>query len=578
MLTIYDPSNPTTGIPFPVKDDKRYVTHAYNGLDTLTFEIQSDDPLYEYVAEEGKVADEHNRFVIKCIDEHSDFVTVVCDIDLDDWKQDIIYEFRTTNKLLTEVISMILPEGWKAIGADTFYKRTTVEGLEGSPLKAVTPLEVLIEAADAYSCVFNFDAINKTVTAIDPKSFQPSGQFFTDELNLKSLGFVGSSDGFATRLYAYGKKDANGNPTTFADVNGGKPYVEDYSYSTKVISVGWSDERYTNPESLLAAAKLRLAQISHPSRSYECDAKNLNEDVWLYKVVTLVDRRRKTRVNHQVVEFREYPDHTLDVITLSKTAPNLKAFVTQVQSAAQDTVEKETAKTKNVLEEAIKHATAQITGNNGGAFVWILDADGKPVELLNLCDSTDLNTAKSVWRWNASGLGHSSTGYDGAMTLALLPDGSINASAITAGILNADLLRTGTIRSIDGTIEIDLLSGNFVVHVPDSTGLDRQFRFTKTGIWGSGEHSETGEMVDSLCIMPAVFGNKGVSENGFNSFNGADLVLTASATAKADGTIVPPGRVIIGSGAILYAPDVLIKGKTVSWKDNGDGTSTLIGK
>lgn len=563
MLTIYDPSNPTTGIPFPVKDDKRYVTHAYNGLDTLTFEIQSDDPLYEYVAEEGKVADEHNRFVIKCIDEHSDFVTVVCDIDLDDWKQDIIYEFRTTNKLLTEVISMILPEGWEAIGADTFSKRTTVEGLEGSPMKAVTPLEVLIEAADAYSCVFNFDAINKTVTAIDPKSFQPSGQFFTDELNLKSLGFVGSSDGFATRLYAYGKKDAEGNPITFAEVNGGKPYVEDYSYSNKVVSVGWSDERYTNPESLLEAAKLRLAQISHPSRSYECDARNLDEDVWLYKVVTLVDRKRKTRVDHQIVEFREYPDHSLDVITLSKTAPNIKAFVSQVQSATQDALDKEASKTKDTLEEAIKHATKQITGNNGGAFVWVFDAEGKPVELLNLCDSTDLNKAKSVWRWNASGLGHSNTGYNGAMTLALLPDGSINASAIKTGILDATLLRTGTIRSADGSVEIDLAANKVLINTSDDTSaLAGKLELSRNGILGYGWNETKKDYDVTLWLIPGHKTKNGGSPTTINSFQshyGLDIVGS---------------RVSIG----LPSTPIEIQRKTISWKDNGDGTFTLIGK
>lgn len=562
MLTIYDPSNPTIGIPFPVESDKRYVTHAYNGLDTLTFEIKSDDPLYEYVAEENKVADEHNRFVIKCIDEHSDFVTVVCDIDLDDWKQDIIYEFRTTNKLLTEVISMILPEGWKASGADAFSQRTTVEGLKGSPLKAVTPLEVLIETADAYSCVFNFDAINKIVTAIDPKSFQPSGQFFTDELNLKSLGFVGSSDGFATRLYAYGKKDAEGNPITFAEINGGKPYVEDYSYSNKVVSVGWSDERYTDPESLMEAAKLRLAQVAHPSRSYECDARNLDEDVWLYKIVTLVDRKRKTRVNHQIVEFREYPDHSLDIITLSKTAPNIKSFVSQVQSDAQDALDKEASKTKDTLEEAIKHATEQITGNNGGAFVWVFDADGKPVELLNLCDSTDLNQAKSVWRWNASGLGHSNTGYNGPMTFALLPDGSINASAITTGILNATLIQAGILKSKDGTAYFDLEKA-------------------RVGARHSLQDNRMVETIlDSYGLIIWITQDDFLLESKFRLgyFDGETYPVQMSSSVGFSIMGMPLSLGASNMETRLWGGPLMINGKTVSWKNNGDGTFTLIGR
>lgn len=561
MLTIYDPSNPTNGIPFPIEDDKRYVTHAYNGLDTLTFEIQSDNPLYKYIAEEGKVEDEKNRFVIKCIDEHSDFVTVVCDIDLDDWKRDIIYSFRTTNKLLVDVLSMILPEGWRMMGAEAFSKRTTVEGVQGSPMCAVTPLEVLIEAADAYSCVFNFDVINKTVTVIDPKSFKPSGQFFTDELNLKSLGFVGSSDDFATRLYAYGKKDTDGNPLTVASVNDGKPYVEDYSYSNKVVSVGWSDERYTNPESLLEAAKLKLEQISHPTRSYECDAKNLDEDVWLYKVVTLIDRRRNTRVNHQVVEFREYPDHTLDVITLSKTAPNLKAFVSQVQSDTQEALDKEASKSKSALEEAIKHATSQITGNNGGAFVWIFDTEGKPVELINLCDSTDLNKAKSVWRWNASGLGHSNTGYNGDMTLALLPDGSINASAITTGILNAALIQAGILKSKNGAVYFDL----------------EKALLCASQILGENKSVDT--VLDAYGLTLYLMQN-GAKDSKFRLayLDGMPYPVQMSSGV---GFAISGMPLILGASNLelrLSGKPLKINGKTVSWKDNGDGTSTLIGK
>lgn len=563
MLTIYDPSNPTNGIPFPIEDDKRYVTHAYNGLDTLTFEIQSDNPLYKYIAEEGKVEDEKNRFVIKCIDEHSDFVTVVCDIDLDDWKRDIIYSFRTTNKLLVDVLSMILPEGWRMMGAEAFSKRTTVEGVQGSPMCAVTPLEVLIEAADAYSCVFNFDVINKTVTVIDPKSFKPSGQFFTDELNLKSLGFVGSSDGFATRLYAYGKKDADGNPLTVASVNDGKPYVEDYSYSNKVVSVGWSDERYTNPESLLEAAKLKLEQISHPIRSYECDAKNLDEDVWLYKVVTLIDRRRNTRVNHQIVEFREYPDHTLDVITLSKTAPNLKAFVSQVQSDTQEALDQEASKSKSALEEAIKHATSQITGNNGGAFVWIFDAEGKPVELLNLCDSTDLNKAKSVWRWNASGLGHSNTGYNGAMTLALLPNGSINASAITTGVLNAELVKVinllaERLRSQTATSQLDIdgASLRLSANGKETFSVDNYSDDPEIGSEARcyfREYDETGAE-----IARAQLGARQLSLGG----TWVDPIILFTVVNNR------PRMYLDGMDGPLY----------ISFKNNGDGTYTLIGK
>ena len=72
--------------------------------------------------------------------------------------------------------------------------------------------------------VFNFDNINKTIYIVNPDDEKPSGEYVSDELNLTSRpGFVGNSSNFATRLYAYGKRDKDGNnPLTFGDINNGK--------------------------------------------------------------------------------------------------------------------------------------------------------------------------------------------------------------------------------------------------------------------------------------------------------------------------------------------------------------------
>lgn len=474
MLRVYNYADPTDIIPLQLEDDKKYVTHKFDGYDTLTFEIESANPVYRYIAEEVKIEDEKNRYVVKSIDEHSDFVTVVCDLDIDEWKSTILYEFRKTNALLTNVLAEIMPDGWVSVGDGDFTKRTTIEDIEGEPMVAVTPADILLKAAAAYNCVFNFDVINRVITCIDPTAYKPSGQFFMDDLNLRNLGYVGTSEGFATRLYAYGAKDENGTPLTFASINDGKPYVENHTYSNKVVSVGWSDERYTNAENLLRDAQARLDQLAYPARSYSCDAKNLDEAIWLYKVVTLVDQRRHTRVNHQVVEFVEYQNHAFDTVTLSKVAPGIESIVNNVQNSVKEAVKQETANLQDVMQNAVDRATDKITGNQGGNFVWVFDADGRPIELLNLCDSEDINTAKSVWRWNKSGLGHSNDGVNGSMVLALLSDGSINAGAITAGILNANVIRAGVLQSIDGeTFFLDL--DNSTLKIKALSDLDDKY-------------------------------------------------------------------------------------------------------
>ncbi len=99
------------------------------------------------------------------------------------------------------------------------------------------------------------------------------------------------------------------------------------------------------------------------------------------------------------------------------------------------------------LEQAILDATNAITGNSGG-YVVVYDSnnDGKPDEIL-IMDSENLTLATKVWRWNKEGLGysHNATGnaYLGPYGIAMTADGQINASFITTGLLNADLIQIG---------------------------------------------------------------------------------------------------------------------------------------
>ena len=439
MLVLQEFSDANALHTLDIPDDDWYVTHMYNGFDTLQFELPVDSAYYPFVHEECKVTfigsrDRDMRFIVKNIDEHSDFVTVDCDIDLDDWESKIFESFRVTDSTLDNVLGMILPDGWSKSGTEKYTKRTTVEDTEGKPIYACTPLGVLDHVTEAYGCVFNFDNLNKIIYVVNPDEEKPSGEYVSDELNLTSRpGFVGNSSNFATRLYVYGKRDEDGNnPLTFGDINNGKNYIEDFSYSDKVICIGWSDERYTVKQDLLDAAKAKLAKISKPTRSYSCKVAQLNYNVWMYRVVTLLDTVRNVRVDHQVVEWREHANLVYDEVTLSAVQPSIEKLV---QHSIDDSPEKMREEITSAYTQSIQKATKAIIGSYGGYFKWILDADGNPMELVNLADSTDINSAQHVWRWNKAGLGHSNSGYNGTYDLAMLSDGSINASMMAVGII-----------------------------------------------------------------------------------------------------------------------------------------------
>lgn len=498
MLVLHDPSDYSHLIPLAINDEDWSVTHAYNGLDTCTFEIPVNSEYRPYVQEEAEVdfiggRGGNNIFLIKNVDEHSDFVTVDCDIKLDDWKASIFETFRETYASLEDILEIITPDGWTYSGQEQFGKSTTIEGNEGEPLEAVTPLEVLDQCTEAYGVVFNFDTVNKELKCIDTDSFTPSGDFLMEDLNLKSLGFTGNTSNFATRLYAYGKKDEEtGEALTFASINDGKPYVEDRSYCDKVICVGWSDERYTVAEDLLEAAKAKLEEVSKPTRSYECDGARLQTSIWMYKVVTLIDEKRKIRVNHQIVEWVECANKADDSVTLSAVPPTIESLIKDAISQ-DDKIQEAIDAATNAYDQAIKDATDKITGSYGGYFHWVFDADGNPMELVNTGDSEDINSAQQVWRWNKNGLGHSNNGYNGSYGLALLADGSINASMMTVGIIQGGQshwnLNTGDLELI-GTFktradsEID--SGNTIYGITISPAFSQFEVSGEDNMYGAG--------------------------------------------------------------------------------------------
>ena len=206
MLKIYDASDSDVLYPLPLDKADWYIIHSWDGLDTLTFDIPPKHDSYPRIAEEVRITDGQNRYIVKDIDECSTVSTVVCELDMDDWKETLYPTFRTTDKYLSEVLDQIKPVGWKIINAGVSSKRATVEASEGDPLENVTPYDLLGRISEVYEVVFQYNAINRELTVVDPTLFQASGEYLMENLNLKSIKYTGNTQDFATRLYAQGKE------------------------------------------------------------------------------------------------------------------------------------------------------------------------------------------------------------------------------------------------------------------------------------------------------------------------------------------------------------------------------------
>lgn len=134
-------------------------------------------------------------------------------------------------------------------------------------------------------------------------------------------------------------------------------------------------------------------------------------------------------------------------VTLGDAKSSFANTVNKQQEAIQEiksSVKKGQAEATEQLKKAIANATSLITGHSGGYVV--LNPAEKPQEILIL-DTSTIDEAVNVWRWNSGGLGYSSTGYNGEYSLAMTMDGAIVADFISAGILNGALLQADSVQS-----------------------------------------------------------------------------------------------------------------------------------
>ena len=154
---------------------------------------------------------------------------------------------------------------------------------------------------------------------------------------MKSIERVVDTRSLVTRLYAVGAEGM-----TFASINNGKPYLEDFTYTTDVRISTLDCSSFTNPYQMREYTAMRLAQYCKPTISYVLNAMDLSvltgyeHEAWeLGDYVRVEDAELGLSVTTRVVR-REYnlqePWNT--VLELSTTLKNLGSSASQWDNAA----------------------------------------------------------------------------------------------------------------------------------------------------------------------------------------------------------------------------------------------------
>ena len=328
-----------------------YIEHKQNGRDWLGFTLTTDSDLYREIKEETKIRYRGVDYLVKKIsDGHME-----CEIDLDFLKK-TFHETYSSEITLSLLLYRLLPSGWTVNGAVLIHGSPLIE------LEACTNLDILTAAEEEYRCWFSWNHETKTCTVTSADAVIRTGEYVTDELNLRALSFRGSSVNFCTRLYAYGKGGVSIN-----SVNDGKKYIEDYTYSSKLI-VGHFKCDYELPSNILKAAQYELSIRSQPERSYECDVLDLAKqseeyeflDFQIHRTVTLIDTRRGIKLDHRIVEYVEYPDEPhRNTVTLARAVRKM-AQIKEVIKHSVDEVKVQVAEVNAAMAQNVTEIQANI--------------------------------------------------------------------------------------------------------------------------------------------------------------------------------------------------------------------------
>lgn len=283
------------------------VTGEVNGADTLEFKLPYSDPKRATLDNEKQVQIAGDIYRIRTLTDERDangsgiLTSVYAEAafyDLTFSAEKDPTEFNAA--LATEAIAYALADtGWNVGTVDV----TTLRTWSCSDKNA---LAILRSTQQIHGGDLIFDSRNRLVNLL-VFGGRDSGALFAYRKNLTGIKRVVDTRSLVTRLYAVGK-----DGITFASINNGKEYVEDFTYSSEVRVSTLDLSNFTNPYQMIEYANMRLAEYAKPRVSYVLSAMDLSvltgyeHEQWdLGDIVTVDDRDLDLTIKTRVIR-REY--------------------------------------------------------------------------------------------------------------------------------------------------------------------------------------------------------------------------------------------------------------------------------
>lgn len=413
--------------------------------------------------------------------------------------------------------------------------------------------------------------------------------------NLTDITQEESIENTYTSIYGWAKIGTGDDEEilTLPEIYIDSDYVNNYT-ERRIQMVDFSDKEPKDVTTLRSMVKsyiksnkvgvpkvsIKASYVDLASSVMDTQLKNL-EEIDLCDWVTITFNQLKINTTAQIV--KTVWNVSLDRYESIELGESRTDFAKVIEESKEEI--KQVTNKINWLEQAQQEAT-DIIKNPGKGHVVIYPSLADPQEFL-IMDTTDIKTAKKVWRWNVGGLGFSSTGYNGSYGLAMTNNGAMVADRMTTGTLRAIniigvaitgstidggvitnsngyskiILRDGTIKTYYNNVLRSAVSGvRFTLYDSkgvavmdldsDGVSINKENTTTTLGYLGRGRDVKTGKEELAMNVNVGNIGCIAVQENT----NGIYIRKIAASSAGAHiSNLIMGGSYVGGSGEIKNA-------------------------
>lgn len=330
--------------------DRKIVKTLDSGDRELSFKYPSDGEMVDLLKEEYYIRTKEDEYVIRKRKTGVQFNEYTAQLNVEELEGAVFpYGFESKEQTIRACLEFAFKgTGWK-VGTCQITKKRTVNKDEET-----NAWEVLQDCLSTYRVECKINSLTKTIDIYEQIGAD-RGRYFIEGLNLKKLTVTSDTYDFYTRLIPLGK-DGIGIEWL------GKPYLENYQYSSKIKTYVWSDERYTNTTSLIEDGIAKLDEMSKPYVAYTADVIDLARQSEKYSnvfdfdigdTVWMISKKTHTKEKQRIVKLTEYPEaprsNTVELSNATKTFAEVQQEATD--QAKSEAIKIANSSAKKVLED-----------------------------------------------------------------------------------------------------------------------------------------------------------------------------------------------------------------------------------